>query len=98
MEAEKDLQVGCIIVEEMANVERECAHREQEDDDKHIGERRREIGRKFALENSNKFSHVRTSRARFASWVVIARNTSSRRPGSAYNSFTSHFSAVATPI
>ena len=84
MIAEEHGEIGGAVLVEMADVEREGAHREQEDHDEHIGERRREIGRELALEDRPERVHVAGSRVRAsASCVVIARNTSSRRPASA---------------
>src|SRR5207342_2624019 len=101
MIAEEDRKRRHAIVVEMADIEGESAHREQKDHDEDIGEWRREIGGKFAFENSQDLFHAAAparSRTRCVSCVVRARKTSSRRPASAYSSFTSHFCAAASAL
>src|SRR3569832_1956762 len=98
MVGEEHRQVGHAVVVEAADIERERAHREQEDHDEHIGQRRREIGRKLALEDGPDVTHAASAFVRAVSCVVIERYTSSCRPASAYNSLTSHFSRTTSAL
>src|SRR5262249_2466398 len=98
MELEEGVEIGDTPVEEMAIFERQRAGREQEDDNEDVSERRREIGGELALEDEPELSHAVAALARTVSCVVMARNTSSRRPASAKSSRTSHFSLTTRAL
>src|SRR5579863_2292647 len=98
MVVEEVREVGPAVFVEMADVECECAHREEEDHDENIGKRRREIRHEFALEDGPQGIHARASRARVVSSVVMARDTSSRRTAAAQCPLTSHASTTESAL
>src|SRR5215469_3800912 len=89
MKREKRLQIGLPAAEEIADEKRQHSRHNQKDDDKHIGERGREIADELASEDGQDIAHggahAAASTAGSVEAVVISRNTSSSRPCSTRN-------------